>query len=287
MRNGKLLTACLTLCVLSSCVPYHMPRESEPHATLSFDKSRGSDERPWPVRLNREPISSMNYRRTFRIDVGTLELEVGESPRGDLMHDDPFFTCELSFEAEAGRQYLVSMRWEGDHGLYAVASDDGGKVAECKAQERCELRYGVERAPVEFCPKPPTPGGQGKGEGAIVLRDNAPVYKKPDGAGVIQWLERGNAVVAIEPKGIAWEFHEESGRTRIAFPYKGDRRIGWMKVEDLARFTYASCIFDAALIPNPPPGYPFTTGKRMNWNICFQQARDAKLKELGVISAEE
>ena len=153
MRHGKVLILVMALTTLSGCAAhYRAPRESEPHATLSFDKEEGSDERPWPLKLNGgRPTYGLTYRRTLRIGVGTMLLELGESLQGDLMHEDPFFTCELSFEAEAGRRYLVSMYWEDEHCLYAVTADNGTKVAGCKAQERCEIRYGVQREPIESC----------------------------------------------------------------------------------------------------------------------------------------
>ncbi|HEU5181991.1 MAG TPA: hypothetical protein VFW45_14475 [Candidatus Polarisedimenticolia bacterium] len=285
MRKGMGLIGIVAVTALSGCAAhYHMPAESEPHAMLSFDQGKGA--RAWPLTLNGgRPIYVIRYRRIFRIGVGAMRLKVGETRWGDINHYDPFFTCDLSFDAEAGRRYLVSMRWEEDHCWYAVTADNGTKVAECEALERCE-QIGA-RAQGGLCQKPPAPGGVGKGEGAICIRDDAPVYRSPDGTRVFRTLKRGNAVVAVEPKGRAWEFYEESGRTRIAFPDGFDRSIGWMKVEDLARFTYDFCVFDPGLAPSPPPGYPFTTGKRMIWNVCFKKARDAKLKDLGVVGAED
>ena len=38
-----------------------------------------------------------------------------------------------------------------------------------------------------------------KGEGAIVIREDAPVYKRPNSTGVAWTLKRANAVAAIEP----------------------------------------------------------------------------------------
>jgi len=293
MRLGRLLIVVIALSTLAGCVPhYHMPRESEPHATLVFDKGKGIDERPMPLKLNgggpTYRLMGFANRRTFRIGLGTMRLELGECPEGDLFSAGPSFTCELSFEAEAGRRYLVTMRGEDDYYLYAVTADNGTKVAGCKAQEACEMVYGVHPEQIEDCPIPPVPGGQGKGEGAIVIREDAPVYKRPNSTGVAWELKRGDAVAAIEPKGRLWQFYEDSGRVRIAFLYEGDHRLAWMRLEDLAKFTYDFCVFPPrAGHSTPPPGNPFTTGKREKWNVCFQEARDAKLKELRATWAEE
>jgi hypothetical protein len=201
MRIGKLLIVVIALSALAGCARYyHMPRESEPHATLVFDQGKGFDERPTPLKLNGgRPTSYLmvfGYRRTFRIGLGTMRLELGESPAGDSFMAGPSFTCELSFEAEEGRRYIVSMHWEDDHYLYAVTADNGTNVAECKS------RSGARCEPVEVCPTPPVPGGQGKGEGGIVIRDDAQVYKVAKGTGVVRKLKRGDAV-AVESTVVA------------------------------------------------------------------------------------
>ncbi len=116
MRLGKLLIVVMTLPALAGCAThYHMPRESEPHATLTFDKGGGIlGVHATAVRLNggRYTNHLIAYRRAFRIGVGTMRLELGEGTE-DLL-TSASFTCELSFEAEAGRRYLATMRAEGD-----------------------------------------------------------------------------------------------------------------------------------------------------------------------------
>jgi hypothetical protein len=121
---------------------------------------------------------------------------------------------------------------------------------------------------------------QGKGEGAIVIRDDAPVYKKADGTDTTWKMKRGDAVVANSRKLAAWQFYEQSGRVQIVFldVTVGRPRGGWMRLDDLVKFTYDFCNYDPAI--NLSPGYPFTPGRKQDWNICFQEARDAKLKEL-------
>ena len=290
MHIGKLLIVVIALSALAGCATYyHGPRESERHATLTFEKRKEwLGHRPWPRKLNgRQPSEWFGRRRTFRVGVGTMRLELANGPKGDLFTCGPRYTCELSFEAEAGRRYLVSMLWEDEVYLYAVTADNGTKVAECKAQDACEWRCGAYRGSRECCPNPSAPSGQGKGEGAIVIRDDALVYKKVDSSTRVTWkLKRGDAVVAnYSRKSEAWQFYEESGRVQIAFLDEGRLRGGWMRLDDLAKFTY-DCNYDPFI--NPVPGYPFKPGIRIhNWNVCFQEARDAKLKEQRVTWAEE
>jgi hypothetical protein len=181
------------------------------------------------------------------------------------------------------------MLWEDEVYLYAVTADNGTKVAKCKAQDACKGSSGANRLSRECCPDSSAPRGQGKGEGAIVIRDDALVYKKADSSTGVPWkLKRGDAVVADYSRKLkAWQFYEESGRVQIAFldETTGRLRGGWMRFDDLAKFTY-DCNYDPAI--NPIPGYPFTPGIiKHNWNVCFQKARDAKLKELHVTWAEE
>jgi hypothetical protein len=284
MHIGKLVILVIALSALAGCATYyHMPRESEPHATLTFEKTKaGNGDRPTPRKLNGARPS---YRRTLRIGAGTMQLELAEGGEGNLWMCGPRYTCELSFEAEAGRRYLVSMLWEDEVYLYAVTADNGTKVAKCKAQDACKESSGANRLSSGCCLNSSAPRGQGKGEGAIVIRDDALVYKKADrSTGVLWKLKRGDAVVAdYSRKMKAWQFYEESGRVRIVFLAEttGRLRGGWMRLDDLAKFTY-DCDYDPAI--NPVPGYPFTPGIiNYNWNVCFQEARDAKLKELRLL----
>ena len=108
MHIGKLAIVVIVLSALAGCATYYpMPRESEPHATLTFEKTKaGNGDRPTPRKLNGARPS---YRRTLRIGVGTMRLELAEGGEGNLWMCGPRYTCELSFEAEAGRRYRVSM----------------------------------------------------------------------------------------------------------------------------------------------------------------------------------
>lgn len=271
MRQSGSIVAFL-LSALAGCTHhyYRQARESDPHATLTFEKAK-EGYRPWARKLNgdRRPDHLFRVRNTFRIVVGTMRLEIKEQAgEGTLVTSGPRFTCELSFEAEAGRDYRVSSVWD-DNGYLYVVTTTGAKVAECKARER--------------------------GEGAIVISKEAPVYKKAHGTDVTSTLKRGDAVVAVSLGWGAGQFREESGRAWIAFldEAAGSPREGWMRLADLAKFTYFFCNYDVPS-DNEAPGYPFTpgsypfpSGKRVDWNTCFREARDAKLNELRAACAKE
>src|SRR5262245_34202274 len=73
-----------------------------------------------------------------------MRLELAERSEGTLATSGPRYTCELSFEAEAGRTYLVSLVWDKDGYLYAVTADTGTRVAGCKAQQWQEMLGTIE-----------------------------------------------------------------------------------------------------------------------------------------------
>ena len=260
MRTAGGLILIMTLCSpLAGCVlhAYKQPRESEPHAILTFEKSEGSGYRPWARKLNggKRPDYPVWSRSALRIGVGTMRLEITDTPgEGTAFTSGPRFVCEVSFDAEAGRHYRVTSAWDDNGFLYVVTADAGAKVAECKGRER--------------------------GEGAIVIQE-APVYRKANGTDVTGTLKRGDAVVA---HSIGWEvvqFVETSGRVEIAFldEAAGNPRAGWVRLADLATFTYFFCNYEVPASAGAP-GNPFTSGKNTEWNVCFGEARDAKLKEL-------
>jgi len=128
-------------------------------------------------------------------------------------------------------------------------------------------------------------GAGGKGQGAIVIRDDAPVYKKSDGDEIAWKLQRGDSVAAYGGSVTSsmfgggdamYIFDEKSGRVRVVYfqgEQKGMNKIGWMNPPDLSRFTYdGSCERGAS---------PFATkGFSVRWNACFHEARDSKLEEL-------
>jgi len=126
----------------------------------------------------------------------------------------------------------------------------------------------------------------GKGQGAIVIRDDAPVYTNPDRTEVEWKLKRGDAVAGITSGALTagrFQFDEKNGRAHVQYfrgEEKGMARSGWMDPGDLSRFTYdGSCEDNAS---------PFATkGFSMRWNACFQEGRDDKLDKLRLLWAQE
>ena len=124
----------------------------------------------------------------------------------------------------------------------------------------------------------------GKGEGGIVLNDGTPVYKRSGNERTVFFLMRGDALAgcfisvndALFTGRAAWEFVERDQRVRVCFttPEKNIGNYGWIDPNAIARFVYdGSCGDD---------GSPFAHGVGIHaaWNVCFREARDAKLAEL-------
>ncbi|MFZ5788222.1 MAG: hypothetical protein ACOY3Y_17425 [Acidobacteriota bacterium] len=126
-------------------------------------------------------------------------------------------------------------------------------------------------------------GRHGKGQGAIVVRDGAPVYEDESSTEVIRSLKRGDAVAGMHRMAIViqYEFVEENGRVRVIYPRKGSSKpeSGWMDPEDLSTFTY-SCGCEDDCIPWAASFGP------TRYNPCFQEARDEKLEKLRAIWAK-
>jgi hypothetical protein len=126
-------------------------------------------------------------------------------------------------------------------------------------------------------------GRHGKGQGAIVVRDGAPVYEDESSTEVIRTLKRGDAVAGLHRVAIVfqYEFVEENGRVRVIYPVKGKSKAesGWMDPDDLSTFTY-SCGCEDECIPWSASFGP------TRYNPCFQEARDEKLDKLRAIWAK-
>ncbi len=127
---------------------------------------------------------------------------------------------------------------------------------------------------------------QGKGDGGIVLRDGAPIYRGSTGETTEATLNRGEAVAGITTEGIfgsSYQFEEEDGRIHVLYFRTGTPVEGgpwytaWMNPADLARFTY-DCGCDRESKPNCRP---FSSRwMKFRWNTCFQESRDTKLAQL-------
>ena len=119
----------------------------------------------------------------------------------------------------------------------------------------------------------------GRGQGAIVLRDNAPVYVHSDGPDIEWKMKRGDAVCGMTSNGIlapTYLFDEVNGRYHVVYfqgEQKGMSTSGWMDPKDLAKFTYdGGC---------QQGGSPVAMkGFSQRWNACFEEGRDNKLEVL-------
>jgi hypothetical protein len=125
----------------------------------------------------------------------------------------------------------------------------------------------------------PTAGPHGKkGEGAVVIRDGAKVYKDSDDNEVSRTLKRGTFVVGFTKifMGMGeYELLEKDGRFQVAFPVEGTAVLkgGWMNPADLSRFAYdCGCAAECAPV----------TGNfsQARWNPCFLEAAETKLDRL-------
>jgi hypothetical protein len=134
---------------------------------------------------------------------------------------------------------------------------------------------------------------QGKGDGGIVLRDGAPVYRGSTKELVEATLNRGDAVAGITTEGIfgnSYQFEEEDGRIHVLYFRSGTPVEGgtyytaWMNPSDLARFTY-DCGCDHESKPNCRP---FSSRwMKFRWNTCFGESRDSKRAQLKLAGAGE
>lgn len=123
-----------------------------------------------------------------------------------------------------------------------------------------------------------TEGRHGKkAQGAIVVRDDAPVYESKSSMEVVRTLKKHDAVAALHKEGIifSYEFVEDNGRVQVIYPVKGSAKpeSGWMDPEGLSTFTY-DCGCEAECMPWAG------SLKQARWNPCFQEARDDKLDRL-------
>ncbi len=120
--------------------------------------------------------------------------------------------------------------------------------------------------------------GKRKAEGAVVVRDEAPVYESKSSMEVKRTFNRGDAVVGFhrEMMVITYELFEENGRFMVGWP-KPDSALmqsGWMEVDDLASFVY-DCGCESECVPVKG------SLKRAEWNPCFREAASAARARLG------
>ncbi|MEX1246614.1 MAG: chalcone isomerase family protein, partial [Thermoanaerobaculia bacterium] len=123
---------------------------------------------------------------------------------------------------------------------------------------------------------------QGRAEGAIVIRDNAPIYLKSSGSAIVDTRMRGDYVVGVTTMFTvsSFQFEDEDGRLHLSYfrdkDQKGMMRTGWMDPADLARFTY-----ECGCGSRKKPCSPFSSqGFILRWNTCYLEGKDRKVADL-------
>jgi hypothetical protein len=123
-----------------------------------------------------------------------------------------------------------------------------------------------------------------RGQGAVVIRDDAPIYAASKGDKIEWKLKRGDAVAGYM-SGLAptYLLDEVNGRVHVLYfagEQKGISKTAWMDPKDLSRFTY-----DGSCQSN---GSPLAVkGFSQRWNACFEEARDNKLEGLRTLWATQ
>lgn len=132
---------------------------------------------------------------------------------------------------------------------------------------------------------------QGRGEGAVVIRDGVTIYKSSTGPKEeLKEVPRGFAVAGVTTAGVlgeTYQFEQEGGRLHVQYlkldkdgEQKSTPRNGWMDPADLERFAYecgcgAGSEGERVCSPLAISGF----GTR-SWNVCFKDALSKKMAEL-------
>lgn len=122
-----------------------------------------------------------------------------------------------------------------------------------------------------------------RGEGAIVIEDETPIYRSAKRDEIAAVVDRGFTVSALSGNVILspdYYFDEKNGRVRVNyFPDGTDRgkhQIGWIEPEKLAIFTYDCECGEEECSPVDVRGFKFS----FTWTVCFKEGRDERLREL-------
>lgn len=135
--------------------------------------------------------------------------------------------------------------------------------------------------------------GQGRGEGAIVVREKVTIYTSATGLEEkSKDVPRGFAVGGITTTAMAgttaYELQEENGRLHVIYvdlddsgsgEQKSIYRLGWVARSDVSNFTY-ECGCTSAMDRNKC--YPLTQAGfvTLKYNACFKEGMNKKLLEL-------
>lgn len=123
----------------------------------------------------------------------------------------------------------------------------------------------------------------GKGQGAIVIRQDAPFYKNSRGPAIHGKMDKGEPVGGVQTLARmveSYQFEEEHGRAHVlALGTSGYSYLGWMDPADLSPYFTYECGCELKDAKCSPHVFVGGVGKK-KWNICFEEARDRKLAEL-------
>jgi len=243
-RRAGVFVASLALSSVSGCLSlagplYDEVPESAPHATLEFVQAKGFlASRAWPIELNGAPPKYWKWNK-FRVPVGTFRLLVGEISRSDDCWTcaAPRYTCQLSFEAEAGSSYSVSLKEEPDGYSYEIATVTGMTVAACRSTgpdtiERLleRLRKSAEWAsggPVDMYPRLQLPATANADQLIAQLLEQQIHYLK--GIDKLQILDSRNVYIS-QPSNtyLAVLIETNHGQKVVLFKYD-ERATGWWR----------------------------------------------------------
>jgi hypothetical protein len=131
---------------------------------------------------------------------------------------------------------------------------------------------------------------QAKGEGAVVVRRGAVIYRFSKGGQVeLANLPYGFAVVGVTSVGLmeSFQFEEEDGRLHVKYLKlndKGEQKStparAWMEPAELERFTYFCGCETGAEQNNKCSPFATSGFTDRSWNTCFREAYNAKVAEL-------
>ncbi len=133
---------------------------------------------------------------------------------------------------------------------------------------------------------PSLAGSNAKGRGALVIVDEAPVFKESTSTEQVFTLHRLDSVVGNKSFGMGlelWDFVEKDGRVRVAYLDRSAKhwvKKGWMRPADLSMFVYNDCGVQTdlpTLLGTKPLDSPWPWSAASDWTLCFQESRDAKL----------
>ena len=124
---------------------------------------------------------------------------------------------------------------------------------------------------------------RGRGQGAFVLRQDAPLYKRSGGAATYGKMDKWDPVGGVQTMARmveSYQFEEEHGRVHVlALGTSGYMYTGWMDPSDLSRYFTYECGCGLADAKCSPHVFVGGVGKK-KWNICFEEARAKALADL-------